>query len=321
MPYTGSESVFDWTIPGTQLTTLAAVLPDKLRLAYHAGNLDEPARERVKTQCKEDLTAIQRKLDDAGMRLAEFLARTRTELIQAIDIRKAQLNRASVFAGSLGVPIRKREDIPVPCKIPIERKVISPTKQRQGTATQQMLAIQEYEQILACIAEMAKVIERNPETFAVMEEPAIRDVFLIPLNAIFEYKGRATGETFNAHGKTDILVRNDQNTNVFVAECKFWDGPESLKSALNQLMNYITWRDTQTALIILVRRKDFTRVLNTIPTTIRECQGFEADKPCALDSTTNFRFSFHHREDAERSFLLTVLAFHVPDASDSHAQP
>ena len=38
-----------------------------------------------------------------------------------------------------------------------------------------------------------------------------------------QYEGTATGETFNGLGKSDIIVR--QNTaNVFVAECKIWEG-------------------------------------------------------------------------------------------------
>ena len=95
---------------------------------------------------------------------------------------------------------------------------------------------------------MSLVIERNPSSFASLDEEAIRDHFLIQLNG--HYEGGATGETFNASGKTDILIR-EGNKNVFIAECKFWRGPKIFADAVNQLLGYLTWRDSKCALLIL----------------------------------------------------------------------
>jgi hypothetical protein len=47
----------------------------------------------------------------------------------------------------------------------------------------------------------------------------------VQLNGAF--KGQATGETFNFQGKTDILIRFE-GKNVFIAECKFWKGRETV---------------------------------------------------------------------------------------------
>jgi hypothetical protein len=58
-----------------------------------------------------------------------------------------------------------------------------------------------------------------------MKEEDLRQHFLVQLNG--QYEGRATGETFNFEGKTDILIRAERK-NIFIAECKFWDGPDSL---------------------------------------------------------------------------------------------
>jgi len=44
------------------------------------------------------------------------------------------------------------------------------------------------------------VLERSPKAFAHMEEEHLRDQFLVQLNG--HYEGQATGETFNAEGKT-----------------------------------------------------------------------------------------------------------------------
>jgi len=94
---------------------------------------------------------------------------------------------------------------------------------------------------------MVTVIERSPSAFKNMQEEDIRQHFLVQLNG--QYEGQATGETFNLEGKTDILIRVE-GKNIFIAECKFWKGPESLKKAIDQLLDYTTWRDTKTAIVV-----------------------------------------------------------------------
>jgi hypothetical protein len=73
---------------------------------------------------------------------------------------------------------------------------------------------------------MSLVMERSPTVFEKAEEEHIRVHYLVQLNG--QYQGKATGETFNNIGNTDILIRHE-NKNVFVAECKFWEGYEGLK--------------------------------------------------------------------------------------------
>src|SRR5262249_55009856 len=81
------------------------------------------------------------------------------------------------------------------------------------------------------------------------------------------YEGSATGETFNAAGKTDILVR-EGNRNLFIGECKIWHGSNKFAEAIDQLLGYLTWRDTKSALIVFSRNKHFTSVIESINTEI-----------------------------------------------------
>jgi hypothetical protein len=83
------------------------------------------------------------------------------------------------------------------------------------------LAMAEYDEILGIIRNMVHVMERSPKAFEKMGEEDLRTQFLVQLNG--QYEGRATGETFNYQGKTDILIR-EGDRNVFIAECKFWAG-------------------------------------------------------------------------------------------------
>ena len=106
------------------------------------------------------------------------------------------------------------------------------------------------------------VMERSPNAFKTLGEEDLRTHFLMQLNG--HYEGQATGETFNYEGKTDILVRA-KDKNMFIAECKFWNGPKDFKDAIDQLLGYTSWRDTKTALLIFNRTTTMSTVLNRIP--------------------------------------------------------
>lgn len=53
---------------------------------------------------------------------------------------------------------------------------------------------------------------------------------------------QATGETFRKIGKTDILIEFD-NKAAFIGECKIWHGEKVFQDAIQQVLNYSTWRD------------------------------------------------------------------------------
>lgn len=127
------------------------------------------------------------------------------------------------------------------------------------------------------------------------------------------FVGSTTGETFNKSGKTDILLRYEK-TNVFVAECKFWSGTKGYYDALSQLLGYLTWRDSKTALVLFVDNKQFTRVLDAVNTeTARHPNYLKAISSDPSHGT--FEYRFHLPGDDQREIWLTVLLFHFPKAA------
>jgi len=136
--------------------------------------------------------------------------------------RKRRVAQSAVGAvAALGIPVKRRDTEPtftIPAKRR-ERPAKRPTAPTGKYEPEPVLDEKEYQHILEIIRSMSLVIERSPSSFASLDEEAIRDHFLLQLNG--HYEGGATGETFNASGKTDILIRVD-NKNVFIAECKFW---------------------------------------------------------------------------------------------------
>jgi hypothetical protein len=150
-------------------------------------------------------------------------------------------------------------------------------------------------------------MELSPHAFLDMGEEDLRFHFLVQLNGA--YQGQATGETFNFQGKTDILIRVD-GRNIFIGECKFWKGEKAFLATLDQLLSYLSWRDTKTAVIIFNRNADFTAVLSKIAEAVPTHSNFKRDLGKADEST--FRYVFTQPNDTSRELFLTVMAFDIP---------
>ncbi len=115
----------------------------------------------------------------------------------------------------------------------------------------------------------------GPLTYSNKGEEDLRDHLLLQLAPRVKNEGSVTGETFSKVGKTDILYRHN-NSNAFIAECKFWKGQAKYLEAITQLLNYLIWRDSQAATIIFVKNKEMSSVLEIIrqvtPQLFRLCE-------------------------------------------------
>ncbi len=229
---------------------------------------------------------------------------------QAIHQRRERLLAQSQRAEALGIPIRRRADAPKTYTLPTVKRKAVPTLPPATTAQfkpEPVLATDLYEHVLRVVQDMALVMERSPDAFKAMNEEALRQHFLVQLNGQFE--GKATGETFNMGGKTDILLR-EGDRNVFIAECKFWKGPKAFGEAIDQLLGYATWRDGKTAILVFNRSTETSTVLSGISSVAKAHANFKR----ALDwpHESGFRYVFHSNGDKNRELILTVLVFHVP---------
>jgi len=230
--------------------------------------------------------------------------------------RKEKLRADRQKVEALGIPIKRRSDLLEAFKVPAVRrkpKIAQPPQGMTPTEQQYFLDMEEYKYILRVLSDMSVAMERSPCTFRKLKEEEIRDFFLIVLNG--HYEGRATGETFNGHGDTDILIRYE-GRNVFIAECKIWDGEKKFRDGIDQLLGYTTWRDTKTAILVFSKKRDFTSVKEKIDSSVRAhaCykRSYQFEHP-GLDSDTTFSYILHHPDDENRELTLTVMAFNIPD--------
>lgn len=108
--------------------------------------------------------------------------------------------------------------------VPARRKHIDlQTRTAQsGFVPEPLLEEAQYEAILDTVTSWAKSLERTPGTARTLKEEQLGELLLGTLNGYWQ--GAASGETFNASGKTDILIGH-QDRNAFIAECKIWSGP------------------------------------------------------------------------------------------------
>jgi len=164
-----------------------------------------------------------------------------------------------------------------------------------------------YDKILQVIHDTGKEFERHPVTYRDENEEDLRNHLLSPLESLF--KGSATGETINNKGKTDILIRHE-NINVFIAECKCWRGRKYYLDAITQLLGYLTWRDTEAAVVIFVRKKDILSVLQIIEEETPNHSNYLRFVDKREESWFNYRF--HIMDNPNREIKLSVLLFHIP---------
>ncbi|MDP3068702.1 MAG: hypothetical protein Q8N18_00355 [Opitutaceae bacterium] len=257
----------------------------------------------------ENVRMIKNSVTQINDLLAKFHEQLPVQLRQLLEARRDQLNVVDTQLADLGFNIRRHEG-PAPVSFPVTRKQIIqplPPVAKAGTPAYRVLEQRHYDEILAFLTNMSLGVERSPSTFGETGEEALRDWFLVALNGTF--RGDATGETFNREGKTDIAIRVDGNV-IFIAECKFWGGEKVLLATIDQLLGYLTWRDSKAGILIFSRNADFTAVLKQIRDVVAKHPNFVRHLPYSTE--TGFRFLVRNKTDKEREHVVTLLAFHIP---------
>jgi hypothetical protein len=308
VPFTGEEDLFKCA-PSTRTLNPphGEVQGQELLLRYTRLDHDTAA---LKREIERDLGQIRQHLEWIAQDIAPFNSAIPQLVKEKVEARRQKLLKDQGLVGGLGFAVRRRADAPETYTVPTIRRKATPVRAPRGkaaTTPEPALAMEEYEHILKVISNMVAVMERSPKAFKGMKEEDLRQHFLVQLNG--QYEGQATGETFNFEGKTDILIRSE-GRNIFIAECKFWDGPESITKAIDQLLGYSSWRDTKTALLVFNRQKNLSAVVQKVREAVNAHPNVVREIP--FPSETGHRVILHHRSDKNRELVCTVLVFDVP---------
>jgi hypothetical protein len=232
---------------------------------------------------------------------------------RTIEARRKRLLEDRAHLATLKIPIRERGDAPKTFVVDQVRRQRGPAASSPAasppTVPDPTLSEAIYEHVLDVLRKAGHSIERASDTYAAMGEEDRRNVLLSHLNT--HYEGDVVGEAFNKLGKTDILLRR-QDENLFIAECKFWGGPASITKTLDQLLGYATWRDTKLALIIWVKTVDLSQVIEKTKATIEKHPAFK--RWIEAQPEGELRAKVTLAGDEEREAHLHVFLFHTPAA-------
>lgn len=167
-----------------------------------------------------------------------------------------------------------------------------------------------YKEILKHIYNLCKEYERHESIYKGKHEEDLRDLIVPSLNSVF-IGTNSTAETFNRKGKTDIITKAPDNSNVFIAECKVWHGEKMLSEAIDQLLGYVTWRDTRTALILFVKNSGILDVIEKAKLTISQHVCYAGYKGQTGDSS--FSYIYHAKDDPQSNIIIELMIFHYPE--------
>jgi hypothetical protein len=287
--------------------TLDVIKDAFLRFSQSVESLDDP---NLQSRFNNDINTTIENTRRSNSQVGKYNESLENFSRQRLEHRREHFKKATTAAASLPYRIRQRDDAASTLTVPVRRiKIIPelPSLPNRTGPPESSLSLAMYRGILKAVAKFSLTVERSPSAFLNQDEEAIRFQLLAALNTTFEADG--TGETFNFNGKTDILLRAD-GRNIFIAECKFWRGEKVYLDTIDQLLNYLSWRDTKSAVIIFSKNKDFSNVLSAIQQSTPTHSNYVSE--IDTKEETRFDYIFSQKTDQNRRIYLSTLAFNIP---------
>ena len=304
--FTGEEWIFRYrTNPWSSDIPRAEVDQGNLRISISLPHDSEP--DEFKASYERRLQSITKYVEQSHNQVVEYNQSLPQLVQQTAASRRERLGKHANIAALLGIPLAAKASAPpiTPVKVKIRRPPPLPVLPKTGLAPEPGLANETYEHILHFIRHQGRTFERTPTTYAVHNEEDLRNIILAQLNGHFE--GDAVGEVFRGRGKTDICIEQD-NRAAFIGECKLWTGPASLTRAFDQLLGYLTWRDSKASLIFFnSTNRNFSRILKVLPGTVRNHRLFIRDLTCEEEG--EWRVQMRSEEDEGRRVTIHVFVF------------
>ena len=226
---------------------------------------------------------------------------------RAFNMCKENALKRTQICSDLGIPIKSdvvQRTYPVPT---ITRRISQSPKVNvlPEAVLDPTMDMEIYHQILESIYNEGQNLERYPGTVKDKNEESIRALFLAQLSTTFKAYS-VTGESFNHSGKTDIMVKHNASV-VFVAECKIWKGKQAFLGAIDQLLSYLTWRDSKTSLIVFVRQTNISTVIDVIKNSVVTHSAYVSTESSSKPGWLNYKFRLP--QDPDKMIYLAVQVF------------
>jgi hypothetical protein len=315
VPVTGDPSLFGKRTGIFAAGTIRGEIDHRGRaLRLHCDNPKNA--DQAKAYFDRALAQIEQRLEKTRADIQGHNQKMARQLPAAVARRRTKLQEDRSLGTGIGYPTKKRPGADS-YSVPLTRRQITlgrparPSEPPHAYVPEPALDDADYEAVLAVLKNARNALERTPSMTSKLEEPEIRDLLLVSLNAQFE--GKAAGEVFNCMGKSDILVR-EGDRNVFIGECKVSDPKSDNQSvetvvtgALDQLLGYLVWRDTKAALVLFIRDSDVSDAIHKALATIsRHPNCLRLGK---VNTEERHDFVLHANGDKNREIHLAFLPF------------
>ena len=306
IPFSGEDWIFNYR-PDRFSTTFPRAEVNREYICISISLPHDVETEKFKDMYDREIRLIMGYVERSHSQVLEYNQSLDGIARQAITSRRERLNKHAGISALLDIPLSTKEGAPsiTPVKVEIRRPPPLPVPPKTGLAPEPGITDETYEHILHFIRHQGRTFESTPATFAKHDEEGLRNIVLAQLNGHFE--GDAAGEVFRGRGMTDICIEQD-NRAAFIGECKIWTGAANLTNAIDQLLGYLTWRDSKASLIVFnSNNKNFSKILETLPDTVRNHPLFIHN--LQYEETGEWRVLMRSEEDEGRRVTVHVFVF------------
>lgn len=264
----------------------------------------------IQAHANELVRNLEQHLDWSRGDIEQHNRSLKQEALNAIRARRSQVERHEEHMAQTGLPVgppgqRKKTYI---AETLVRRPAPElPASDEQPVQLEPVLADKVFEHILGVARDTGAMMEASPGTYSPMGEEDRRQVIVSALHT--HYRGKTTAEAFNFEGKTDILVKHE-GANLFIGECKFWSGAKGFSDTVDQLFGYTAWRDTKLAIVMFVRERGLTDIIEKARGVLEVHDRFVEWKDAATEQELRAVVSWPG--DDRRLADLNVLFVHTP---------
>lgn len=222
--------------------------------------------------------------------------------MQLLAERKRKADSLSAISATLQIPLTRNKNAPNTKPIQLKRIIRQPVTRPTAVPTtpESCISDDDYNNINNIIAMCGATMEKTARTYYSNTEEELRDNLLAALNTHYD---AVTGDTFRKIGKTDIHIEFE-NKAAFIGECKLWHGERLFQEAIQQVINYSTWRDLKVSVIIFNKNnQSFPAILLKIKSWV------DSYAVTYTQLKANIWRCKYHRQDMNVDIQLTILAF------------
>jgi hypothetical protein len=265
---------------------------------------DVDSSEQLKREIDQDVGTIKRYVGFMNKDITEFNGQLSGLIRRGLKTRRENLRREKEIIHGLDIPEREEACPGVGFVKPINK--IEVRIQNTPSIQDPVLDDSIYQGITEQVNSLGINLERCKSHVRSLDEESLRDTFFMALNST--YKGLVSTEAFNRSGKTDILIRHQEN-NLYISEFKIWSDYSYFSEGITQLLNNLTWRDAKCSYVIFSRNVNFNNVLTKAQELVSTHPRFFRMVGKLSDGC--IKFEFRGNDTSDKKITLTLHLFNI----------